>query len=117
MRLSYTAEGFLKALIYDDEVATGSSVIEMSHLLVENGIQKIAVVCTHGVFVGDAITRLADIPEIIEIVTKEFFNGDVNTHISSFTIIGKFVIRKPFFKIYHSSFKYLSDLAFWIVWY
>ena len=63
-------KGFRRALIYDDEVATGTSVVEMCHVLVENGVQEIAVVCTHGVFVGGALERLASIPEIGEIVTS-----------------------------------------------
>jgi ribose-phosphate pyrophosphokinase len=34
-------KGFRHAIIYDDEIATGSSVVEMSHLLVEHGIGEI----------------------------------------------------------------------------
>ena len=63
--------GFKKAIIYDDEIATGSSVIEMSHLLSDNGIDEIAVVCTHGVFVRNALERLSQIPGITEIVTSD----------------------------------------------
>ena len=64
-------EGFQRALIYDDEIATGSSVVEMCQLLIKHGIQEISVVCTHGVFVGGALKRLAKIPEITEIVTSD----------------------------------------------
>ncbi len=63
-------KGFQGGLIYDDEIATGTSVVEMSQLLIDNGIQEIAVVCTHGVFVGGALDRLSELPQIKEIVTS-----------------------------------------------
>jgi len=63
--------GFQRALIYDDEIATGSSVIEMCQLLIQHGIKEISVVCTHGVFVRGALQRLAEIPQISEIVTSD----------------------------------------------
>jgi ribose-phosphate pyrophosphokinase len=65
------ARGFERAVIYDDEIATGGSVIALSRLLLANGVRKISLVCTHGVFTGDAIGRLAAVPEIDEIVTTD----------------------------------------------
>lgn len=62
--------GFKRALVYDDEIATGTSIIEMSQLLIDNEIREIAVVCTHGVFVGGALDRLSELPQIKEIVTS-----------------------------------------------
>ncbi len=64
-------KGFKKALIYDDEVSTGTSVIELSRLLVQSGIEEISVVCTHGVFVGDALQRLSQEAVINEIITTD----------------------------------------------
>lgn len=64
-------KGFRRALIYDDEISTGSSVIELSKLLVRSGIDEILVICTHGVFVGGALERLAKVPEIVEIVASD----------------------------------------------
>lgn len=43
--------GFRRAMIYDDEVATGSSILEMSRLLIQQEIQEIWVACAHGVYV------------------------------------------------------------------
>jgi ribose-phosphate pyrophosphokinase len=63
--------GFCRAMIYDDEIATGSSVTEMSRLLIESGIQEIIIICTHGLFVGPAKERLTAIPQISEIVTTD----------------------------------------------
>ncbi|MCL5275046.1 MAG: ribose-phosphate pyrophosphokinase [Chloroflexi bacterium] len=63
--------GFRRALIYDDEIATGGSVVELSKLLVAKGIKEITVICTHGLFTGRAVQRLSDIPEITSIVTTD----------------------------------------------
>jgi ribose-phosphate pyrophosphokinase len=63
--------GYRKALIYDDEVATGGSVVELSKHLVASEIQEITVICTHGLFTGRALERLAEIPQITEIVTTD----------------------------------------------
>lgn len=64
-------QGCRRALIYDDEIATGGSVLEMSKLLVEYDIQEIWIVCTHGVFVRGALDRLVAVPQITEIVTTD----------------------------------------------
>ena len=47
--------GFRRALIYDDEIATGGSVRELSRLLVKGGVEEIIVICTHGVFTRGAL--------------------------------------------------------------
>jgi ribose-phosphate pyrophosphokinase len=63
--------GFKRALVYDDEVATGGSILEMSRLLSAQGIKEIWVACTHGVFVKHALERIAAQPHITEIVTTD----------------------------------------------
>ena len=64
-------KGFRRALIHDDEIATGGTVVELCNLLVAEGIEEICLVCTHGLFLGDAIERLAQVPQIREIVTTD----------------------------------------------
>jgi ribose-phosphate pyrophosphokinase len=59
------------ALIYDDEIATGGSIQELSRVLVDEGIQEMLVICTHGVFTRGGLERLADIPQISEIITTD----------------------------------------------
>lgn len=63
--------GFGKALIYDDEISTGTSVIELCSLLADSGIGEVSVVSTHGVFVGDALNRLSQVKIIREIITTD----------------------------------------------
>jgi ribose-phosphate pyrophosphokinase len=62
-------EGFHKAIVYDDEIATGTSVLSLARVLVDCGVEEIAAVCTHGVFVDNALQKLQDLPQISEIVT------------------------------------------------
>ena len=60
-----------RALVYDDEIATGGSIIELTKALIEQGVEEIWVACTHGVFVRDGLERLAAVPQITEIVTTD----------------------------------------------
>jgi ribose-phosphate pyrophosphokinase len=60
-----------RALIYDDEIATGGSILEVSQHLLRAGIEEIWVVCTHGVFVKGGQERLAAVPQITEIITTD----------------------------------------------
>jgi ribose-phosphate pyrophosphokinase len=64
-------KGFKRALVYDDEIATGGSVTQLSRYLVKSGIQEISVICTHGLFLGDAWERITAVPQITEIVTTD----------------------------------------------
>ncbi|MEW6285204.1 MAG: ribose-phosphate pyrophosphokinase [Chloroflexota bacterium] len=63
--------GHKRALIYDDEIATGGSIAELSRVLIEEGVEDITVVCTHGVFTRGGLERLAEIPQINEIITTD----------------------------------------------
>lgn len=63
--------GFKRAMVYDDEIATGGSIVELSKLLIEQDVEEIWLACTHGVFVRDGLERLAAIPQITEIVTTD----------------------------------------------
>ncbi len=62
-------EGFKRAIIYDDEIATGGSVVHLCKLLISSGIEEIIVVCTHGLFIRDALQRIDAIPQVKEIIT------------------------------------------------
>jgi ribose-phosphate pyrophosphokinase len=62
---------YQRALVYDDEISTGGSVLEICKELVKNGLQEIIPICTHGVFTGQALERLSSIPQIVEVVTTD----------------------------------------------
>jgi ribose-phosphate pyrophosphokinase len=67
--VGHQIRGCKRAVVYDDEVATGGSIIALSRLLVEQDIQEIWLACTHGVFVRGGLEKLAAVPQITEIVT------------------------------------------------
>ncbi len=60
-----------RAIVLDDEIATGGSIVELLDRLAERGCTGAAVACTHGLFVGKAIERLRDHPMITEVVTTD----------------------------------------------
>jgi ribose-phosphate pyrophosphokinase len=62
---------YQRALVYDDEISTGGSMVEICRLLAKNGVQEIIPICTHGVFAGKALQRLGEIPQIGEVVTTD----------------------------------------------
>jgi ribose-phosphate pyrophosphokinase len=64
-------KGHKRALVYDDEIATGGSILELSRVLVSEGVEEILVICTHGVFTRGGLEKLAAIPEISEIITTD----------------------------------------------
>ena len=64
-------KGFEHAIVYDDEIATAGSVVELSQVLVESGIQQITLLCTHGLFLGPAVERIRSVPQIEAVVTTD----------------------------------------------
>jgi ribose-phosphate pyrophosphokinase len=63
--------GFERAIIYDDEIATGGSVITLSRFLVDSGISDIIIICTHGLFFNNALQQLQSIPQVSRIITTD----------------------------------------------
>jgi ribose-phosphate pyrophosphokinase len=58
-------------IVLDDEIANGGTMVEVLGKLRERGVKQIVVACTHGLFTGKAIARLAAQPDISEIVTTD----------------------------------------------
>jgi ribose-phosphate pyrophosphokinase len=60
-----------KAIVLDDEIATGGSILELLDKLAEQDCPEVAVACTHGLFAGKAMHRLHEHPMVTEIVTTD----------------------------------------------
>jgi ribose-phosphate pyrophosphokinase len=60
-----------RAIVLDDEIATGGSIVELLDKLEELGCTGASVACTHGLFVGKAVERLRDHPMIREVITTD----------------------------------------------
>ncbi len=50
------------AIIIDDVISTGGTVIESAHALARKGVKRIFVCATHGVFANSAVSRLEKSP-------------------------------------------------------
>lgn len=59
------------AIVTDDEVATGGSILEMLNLLQREGVRRALVTCTHGVFTGNALAHLSEHPLVEEIIATD----------------------------------------------
>jgi ribose-phosphate pyrophosphokinase len=55
-------------IVLDDEIAKGSTVIELLDRLRERNVRSIRIACTHGLFSGGALERLNCQPDVLEIV-------------------------------------------------
>jgi ribose-phosphate pyrophosphokinase len=56
------------AIVFDDEIATAGSIVEVAKLLRRRGVTGITVACTHGILSGPAIARLEELC-VDEIIT------------------------------------------------
>jgi len=55
-------------IVLDDEIAKGTSVIELLDHLAPRGVRSVRVACTHGLFGAGALERLEAREDVIEIV-------------------------------------------------
>jgi ribose-phosphate pyrophosphokinase len=60
-----------RAIVLDDEIATGSSIIQLIDELDAQGCPSISVACTHGLFTGKAVERLRDDARVTDVVTTD----------------------------------------------
>lgn len=62
-----------RALIFDDEIASGGSIIEVVTALRNYGVEEITACCVHGVLSGKAIQRIQESPLKRLIVTDTVY--------------------------------------------
>ena len=55
-------------IVLDDEIANGSTILEVLRLLKEQGAGSVRVATTHGIFSNGAVQRIASDPSVTEIV-------------------------------------------------
>ena len=58
-----------RVLMVDDEIANAGTIVEGIRVLRAEGVRRVCIVCTHGLFTGPAVERLNAVEEIEEIVT------------------------------------------------
>jgi ribose-phosphate pyrophosphokinase len=60
-----------EVIILDDEIAKGSTVIELIARLHEQNVRSIRVACTHGLFAAGAVARIGALGGVVEIVCTD----------------------------------------------
>jgi ribose-phosphate pyrophosphokinase len=58
-------------IVLDDEIAKGSTVLELLRVLRGMGPRSVRLACTHGLFSADALARLAAQDDVLEIVCTD----------------------------------------------
>jgi ribose-phosphate pyrophosphokinase len=57
--------------VLDDEIARGSTIVELLDRLGDEGVASVRVACTHGLFADGALDRIGARPEVSEIVCTD----------------------------------------------
>jgi ribose-phosphate pyrophosphokinase len=57
-----------EVIVLDDEIARGTTTIELLARLREHGARSVRIACTHGLFCDGALKRIAAQPEVLEVV-------------------------------------------------
>ncbi len=74
-------------VVFDDEIATGGSILGLLDILRANDVKRITLACTHAVLSGPAVERLSAIPEIVEIVTTNTVPIPPDKHLPNMTVL------------------------------
>jgi ribose-phosphate pyrophosphokinase len=69
-----------RAFIFDDEVASGGSLVEAASLLEKSGAESIQAYCVHGVLSGNAKDRIVNSPIEKLIITDTVFVPEEKKH-------------------------------------
>jgi ribose-phosphate pyrophosphokinase len=56
-------------IVLDDEIARGTTVLELLNRLRDEDVASVRIACTHGLFADGALERISAAPEVTEIVT------------------------------------------------
>jgi ribose-phosphate pyrophosphokinase len=75
-----------RALLVDDEIATGGSIVSAAEMLMENGASEVYVGATHPLFSGNAIDRIKDSP-IKGVVVTDTVPVPVEKRIDKITVL------------------------------
>jgi len=74
-------------IVLDDEIAKGSTVLELLDRLRERHVKSVRIACTHGLFSGGALRRLNDQPDVSEIVCTNTVPIAVEKRVPKLTVL------------------------------
>jgi ribose-phosphate pyrophosphokinase len=67
-------------IVLDDEIARGTTTIELLNVLREHGAKTVRIACTHGLFSDGALERIAAVDEVLEIVCTNTVPAPAGVH-------------------------------------
>ncbi len=69
-----------EAVIVDEEIARGDTVIKTAEILLDRGAKSVAALCTHGLFLENAVARIQDagVEEVISTDTIPSSNSKIS---------------------------------------
>ncbi len=76
------------AIIIDDVISTGGTIIKSAKALKEKGVKRIIVCATHAVFAGDAVKKLEDSPVDQLIVTDSIAQNQKSKKVEVVSVAG-----------------------------
>jgi ribose-phosphate pyrophosphokinase len=74
-------------IVLDDEIARGSTVLELLRFIESHGVRSVRVACTHGIFSDHALDRLQERDEIVEIVCTNTVPIDEAKRVPKLTVL------------------------------
>ena len=74
-------------IVLDDEIAKGSTVLELLERLRELQVKSIRIACTHGLFSAGALQRLSTQPDVSEIVCTNTVPIALNSRVDKLTVL------------------------------
>ncbi len=77
----------MDAIIIDDEIANGGTIVEILQRLRERHVKKIFVACTHGLFTGKAMPRLSEQQDVLEIVATNTVPIPADKRLANMTVL------------------------------
>lgn len=74
-------------IVLDDEIANGGSMLELLRHLRTSGARSVRIACTHGIFAGASVQRLADELDILEIVCTNTLPISADKRLPKLTVL------------------------------
>lgn len=76
-----------RAIVLDDEIANGGTIIELIDRLADHGALSASVACTHGLFTGPALDRFRGRDFVTEWITTDTVPHDAHTDLQGLHIL------------------------------
>ena len=76
-----------EVIVLDDEIARGTTIVELLAHLREHGVPSVRIACTHGLFSDGALEKIAAEPEVTEIICTNTVPVQGRLHHDKLTVL------------------------------